>query len=87
MKFGANTQFQTCLPEIVKLEEVLEKQGSRKVLMPVWNDYEKQIQDLTKGDEIIFSVLPVWIYSHMESGKFIPAVNLKPDFEKILDNY
>ncbi len=87
MKFGPNTQFQTCLPEIVRLEGVLEKQGNRKVLMPVWNDYEKQIQDLTPGAEIIFSVLPVWVYSHIQDGKFLPEVNIKPDFAEILRSF
>ncbi len=86
MQFGPNIQFQTCLPEMIKLEELLQKQGSRKVLMPIWNDYEKQIQAIAKMDKNISSVLPVWVYSHIEDNKLIPKVNLKPDFENILKN-
>jgi Fe-S-cluster containining protein len=84
MKFGASTQFQTCLPEIVKLNQLLEKQGSRKVLMPIWNDYERKIQELDPAEEVIFSILPVWVYTHIKDNRFIPAVNLKPDFVEIL---
>lgn len=86
MSFGNNVQFQTCLPEIIKLEELLKKQGNRKVLMPVWNDYEKQIQNLAGNENIVFSVLPVWVYSHIRNEKFIEVVHTSPDFEDILES-
>jgi Fe-S-cluster containining protein len=45
VQIGNNVQIQSCVPEISKFEKIFEKQGSRKVLMPLWNDYEKKDSD------------------------------------------
>ncbi len=87
MQFANNVQFQTCLPENIKMEELLSKQGNRKVLMPIWNDYEKHIQDLSDSEKIIFSVLPVWLFSHTKDNMLVDQLNTSPDFEAILSNF
>lgn len=87
MQFGNNVQFQTCVPEAIKMEELLAKQGSRKVLMPLWNDYEKRIQDLDISENLVFSVLPVWVFSHISENKFLEQANLNPNFEEVLADF
>ena len=87
MNFDDKTQMQTCVPEMLKIEEVFQKTNIRKVLMPSWNDYEQQIQKLISGDALVVSVLPVWVYAHIKEEQFELSLNLNPDFESILAEF
>lgn len=87
MEYGDSVQFQTCVPEVIRMEEYLTKIGSRKVLMPKWNDYEVKIKELSQGKTFIISVLPVWVYVHIQNDSFSDELNINPDFEKILIDF
>lgn len=87
MQYGDSVQFQTCVPEVIRMEEYLNKIGSRKVLMPKWNDYEVKVKELSHGKDFIMSVLPVWVYAHIKDDKFSDELNTFPDFEKVLSEF
>jgi len=87
VKFGSYTQFQTCVPESYRLEKLLKEQDSRKVLIPLSNDFEERIQELISGDSIAYSILPVWLYAHTVNDELVSEANILPDFEEILSAF
>jgi hypothetical protein len=48
---------------------------------------KKKIQTLNESTELVISVLPVWLYSHIKNNDFIPVPELNPDFEGILKDF
>lgn len=87
MQFQDNVQFQTCVPEIIRMEETFEQSGDRRVLMPVWNDYEQQIYSLHQEQKLIVTILPVWLFVHIENDVFVDSFIPEPDFEKLLSAF
>lgn len=87
VKYDNTVQFQSCLPEVLKMEEVFKKQGHRKSLMHYSNNYEDKIKDFHPENKILVSIFPVWILSHTADNTFVSEVNLKPDFDSALANF
>ena len=79
--FGKYVQMHACEEEVDKLEVKLAEQGTRQVLMPVWNDFETRITQAYNTPDAIPTVLVIWLLTHIQDGQLIEDANLKPDFE------
>jgi len=78
---GPHIQPHACESEVQKMEEYLTMQGSRQVVMPIWNDFEQKISDDFNSPEAISTLLPIWLVTHIQAGELIPEANLAPDFQ------
>lgn len=78
--FGPHVQLHACESEVDKMEEKLQRDGTRQVLMPIWNDFELRINQTYNPPDAISTVLPIWLLTHIENGELIEEPVLKPDF-------
>jgi Fe-S-cluster containining protein len=76
-----HVQFHACESEIEKMETFLQEQGSRQVVMPVWNDFEIKINSDFNPPEAISTILPIWLLTHTQQGELRPDTVLTPNFE------
>lgn len=83
VKYEQTVQFQSCVPEVIKMNEFLEKQGSKKTLFPFSNNYEFRSNELNSNENKVITILPVWIFSHIKENDFVENVNLNPNFDAI----
>jgi len=58
------------------------QQGSRSIVMPIWNDFETKIMADFNPDNAVQTVLPIWIVTHVKDNQFIETPNLSPDFSR-----
>lgn len=79
--FGEHIQLHACESEVQKMELKLKEQGSRQVLMPIWNDFEERIAFQHNAPDAVSTILPIWLVSHIHQGELIEEPILKPDFE------
>lgn len=79
--FGPYVQMHSCESEIDKMEAKMQREGSRQVVMPVWNDFELKIHQSYNAPGSISTVLPLWILTHLHKGELIEDTDLEPDFE------
>lgn len=81
--FDNYTQLHACQDEVDKMETYLREAGSRKIIMPIWNQFEEKV--VTKFNEpgAVSTILLLWLYAHIKEHKFVSKVNLKPDFEHL----
>lgn len=79
--FGEYTQMHACESEVEKMELKLKEQGSRNVLMPVWNDFEARIVDKFNEPNATSTILPIWLLTHLHKGELIEDSVAEPDFE------
>lgn len=78
---GPHVQLHACESEVDKMEDYLARQGSRSVVMPVWNDFESKIVQEYNTPEAVSTVLTLWLLTHIHEGQLQEDVNLNPDFE------
>lgn len=83
VKYAETVQFQSCAPEVSKMIEFLDKQGSRKTFLPFSNNYEFRVGELNTSTNKVSTILPIWVYSHIKDNDFVSEVNLNPDFNVI----
>lgn len=79
--FGPHVQFHACADEVDKMEQRLKMQGSRDVVMPIWNHFEEQIYQRFNAPDATATVLVIWVLTHVRDGKLVEEVCLLPDFE------
>lgn len=86
-QFEDTIQLHACSAELERLEEYLQKQGGRKVLMPIWNFFEKKLVDLhTEG--LFSTIIPLWLYAHLEeNNKLADNIIRQPDFNKLREKH
>lgn len=75
------TQMHACQAEIDKMEKHLTMQGSRRIVMPIWNDFELRIAKDFNAPDYQATILAIWVYAHIKDGQLVQEINLKPDFE------
>jgi Fe-S-cluster containining protein len=81
--FQEHTQLHACQSEVDKMEVFMQTQGSRNVVMPVWNPFdEKIVKDLNPPGRVS-TLLVLWVISHLENGKISETCNLSPDFQTL----
>ncbi len=73
-------QLHACQSEVDKMETYLVQQGSRSIVMPIWNDFETKIMSDYNPDNAVQTVLPIWIVTHVKDNQLIEEPNLTPDF-------
>jgi len=81
-QFEETIQLHACPAELERLEAYLQRQGSRKVLMPIWNFFEKKLVDLHTED-LVATIIPIWLYAHLDGDKLTDTIIKKPDFDKL----
>lgn len=78
---GPHVQLHACDSEVKKMEDYLEKQGSRAVTMPFWNDFEAKIIQDYNEPTAVSTILTLWLLTHIHKGQLIEDVNLAPNFD------
>lgn len=81
--FEEYVQLHACQSEVDKMEAFMQKQGSRKVVMPIWNHFEEKIIKDLNAPGATSTILAIWVWSHHENGKLSEILNLSPDFERV----
>lgn len=79
--FGPHVQLHACESEVDKMEARMQEQGSRQVVMPIWNDFETRIENHFNAPGAISTVLTLWLLTHLKDGELIEDTNINPDFE------
>lgn len=79
IQIDRHVQFSACESEMLKLEAMLQQQGSRDVQMPVLNPYEAKLSELQAGTAVS-TVIPLWLWAHVQDGELAPAAQWAPDF-------
>lgn len=78
---GQEVLLHACESEVEKMDAHLADLGSRKVLMPVWNDFDIKLRTEINPPEAPSTILMLWLVTHLQEGRLIESVNLNPDFE------
>lgn len=81
--FQEHVQLHACQSEVDKMEVFMEKQGSRKVVMPIWNHFEEKIVKSFNTPGATSTILAIWVLSHLEQGKISEQLNLSPNFDAL----
>ena len=86
LRYEDIVQLHSCEPEQSKFEQYMAKQGSRRLLLPLWNAFEKRIRELNPPNSLV-TALPVWLLYHVdaEQGTLVPEVVEKPDWSRLAD--
>lgn len=78
---GDQVILHACESEVDKMETHLTQLGSRKVLMPIWNDFDAKIRGELNAPDAPSTILMLWLVSHVKEGQLIEQVNMYPDFD------
>ncbi len=81
--FQEHVQLHACQSEVDKIEVFMQKQGTRKVVMPIWNHFEEKIVRTFNAPGATSTILAVWVYSHLKDGQLSEEANLNPDFQAL----
>jgi len=81
--FQEHVQLSACASEVEKMEDYVQKQGSRKIIMPFWNDFETKIVRDFNPPGAVSTVLPLWVMAHIEADDLSAEPNLLPDFAAV----
>jgi len=78
IKIGDVVRFLTTAPEMRRWEAYFKtKKGDREVTMPLWNVFTDNIHKLNSPQQTP-TILPIWLYTHVENGKLVEDVNDQP---------
>ncbi|MGV3524405.1 MAG: YkgJ family cysteine cluster protein [Candidatus Sericytochromatia bacterium] len=67
----------TCAWEISNFEDLMQKQSSRALTMPVWNVFEKVVEIINPPDSMK-AVMPIWLLSHLTVKGLAEELDPKP---------
>ncbi|PIQ25807.1 hypothetical protein COW36_21950 [bacterium (Candidatus Blackallbacteria) CG17_big_fil_post_rev_8_21_14_2_50_48_46] len=81
--FQEHVQLHACQSEVEKMEAFMENQGTRKVVMPVWNPFEEKIVQVFNAPGATSTILAIWVKSHIVEGRLAEEANLNPDFQAL----
>lgn len=86
LRYDEIVQMHSCEPEQHKFEGYLAGQANRRLLMPLWNVFEKRIRELNPAGSPV-TALPVWMLYHVDDqqGTLVPAVIDRPDWSRLAD--
>ena len=82
-KFEDFLQLQGCSAEVERMEEHFKKQGTRQIIMPLWNHFETKMAVLHGTAPVLATIIPIWLYAHIDGDKLIDNVIKYPDFEAL----
>lgn len=86
LRYQDIVQMHSCEPEQAKFERLMAQQGSRRLVMPMWNLFEKRIRELnTAGD--LMTMLTVWLLYNVDTatGDLVAEIVEKPDWARLAD--
>lgn len=86
LRYQDLVQVHSCEPEHAKFEKYVSRQDNRRLLMPLWNVFEKRLRELNATGSTV-TALPIWMLYHLdaEHGRLVPEVIDRPDWTRLSD--
>lgn len=76
-----DSQIFACQMAADTLLDSLRQQNIETAALPVWNSLSNKVYELEhRLGTGTMSTLPMWLFSHTQTGKLQTEINLKPDF-------